>query len=345
MDASWVTPGGWESGCCHGRLGFRTYGLRPVPKYTACIHGIQGQGPFGTEPIRTTMRMRHGIIEIIAGSIAAVAAGYLLRRSLAGHNRSRFGRLESRRVRVDGLNIHARVSLDRAPHERSPVVLVHGLGMSSRYMIPIAQYLAPDFRVYAPDLPGFGISDKPPHILTVPELADALAGFMDEMGLCRAAFVGNSFGCEILIEFAARYPRRIERLVLQGPTPDPNARSALQQVALFFVTGLFERWSLGWIAISDYLRGGVFRYVGTFRAMIGYQIEPRLSEVQAPTLVVWGTRDFIVPRRFVERIAHLLPNGRLVVIPGAAHGMNYSHPRIFKETILPFLLCPVSRRP
>jgi len=209
-------------------------------------------------------------------------------------------------------------------------------------MVPLAQYLAPDFRVYAPDLPGFGMSDKPPDILTVPELADALAAFMDEMGLCRAAFVGNSFGCEILIEFAARYPRRIERLVLQGPTPDPNTRSALQQVALFFVTGLFERWSLGWIAISDYLRGGVFRYVRTFRTMISNQIEHKLSEVQAPTLVVWGTRDYIVPLGFVERIAQLLPNGRLVVIPGAAHGMNYSHPRMFRDAILPFLLCPLS---
>src|SRR5215211_7468705 len=281
------------------------------------------------------MRMKHGTFGLIAGSAAVMTAGCLLRRLLAGDNRSRFGRLGSRRVYVDGLNIHTRVSLDLVPHERSPVVLVHGLGMSSRYMIPIAQYLAPDFRVYAPDLPGFGISDKPPHILTVPELADALAGFMHEMVLCRAAFVGNSFGCEILIEFAVRHPRRIERLVLQGPTPDPNTRSALEQVALFFVTRLFERWSLGWIAISDYLRGCIFRYVGTFRAMIAYRTEPRLSEVQAPTLVVWGTRDFIVPRRFVERIAHLLPNGRLVVIPGAAHGMNYSHPAFSKDAITP----------
>ena len=108
------------------------------------------------------------------------------------------------------------------------------------------------------------------------------------------------------------------------------------------MTGLFERWSLGWIAISDYLRGGVFRYARTFHHMIANQIEPRLSEVQAPTLVVWGTRDYIVPRRFVERIAQLVPNGRLAVIPGAAHGMNYSHPRMFRDSILPFLLCPLS---
>ncbi len=129
--------------------------------------------------------------------------------------------------------------------------------MSSRYMIPLARHLAPEIRVYAPDLPGFGLSDNPARALTVPELADALSAFMDAVGLRRAAFVGNSLGCEILVEFARRYPERVERLVLQGPTPDPEVRSVLQQVILFLITGLFERWSLAWVALSDYLRSGV----------------------------------------------------------------------------------------
>lgn len=287
--------------------------------------------------------MQHGVKKLIVGSLAALATGCLLRRALADDDRARQGLLESWRIRVGGLNVHARVFLGPVPHERLPVVLVHGLGMSSRYMMPLAKHLAPDFRVYAPDLPGFGASDAPSRVLTAPELADALADFMDAVGLRQAIFVGNSFGCEILIEFAIRHPRRVERLVLQGPTPDPNARSTLEQIALFFVTGLFERWSLGWIALSDYLRSGVSRYVWTFRDMVANRIEPKLPGVQAPTLVVWGARDYIVPRQFVERVAQRLPNGRLVVIPGAAHGMNYSHPRLFRDAILPFLLSPPSR--
>lgn len=234
--------------------------------------------------------------------------------------------------------MHARVSVDPVPRGRVPVVLVHGLGMSSRYMMPLARCLAPDFPVYVPDLPGFGRSDKPREILTVVQLADALAAFMDAMGLGRAAFMGNSLGCEILVEFALRYPERVERLVLQGPTPDPKDRSALQKVVFLPVTGFFERWSLGWVALSDYLRSGIPRCIGTFRAMIANRIEHKLPSVEAPTLIVWGTRDYIVPRRSAERFAQLVPNGRLVVVPGAAHGMNYSHPRELRDAMLPFLL-------
>jgi pimeloyl-ACP methyl ester carboxylesterase len=58
------------------------------------------------------------------------------------------------------------------------VVLVHGIGVSSRYMTPIAIELAATCKVYAPDLPGFGLSAKPSRILDVPALADALAAWM-----------------------------------------------------------------------------------------------------------------------------------------------------------------------
>src|SRR5215211_1650901 len=85
------------------------------------------------------------------------------------------GQLHSRWVRVEGLPIHARVSVDPAPSDSLPVVLVHGIGVASRFMVPIAELLAPYHRVYAPDLPGFGKSEKPTHALSVVELTDALA--------------------------------------------------------------------------------------------------------------------------------------------------------------------------
>lgn len=218
------------------------------------------------------------------------------------------------------------------------MILVHGLGMSSRYMIPLAELLSPDFRVYAPDLPGFGLSSKLGHALTVPELAEALAAFVSAMNVPRAAFIGNSLGCEVLVEFALRYPERVERLVLQGPTPDPRDRSAVQKVVFFAVTSLFERWSLGWIALTDYLRCGIARYVATFRDMMEHRIEPKLPLVRAPTLIVWGTRDYIVPRKAVERYAELLPDGRLAIVPGASHGMNYSQPELLRDSAFGFLL-------
>ncbi|GEP07409.1 alpha/beta fold hydrolase [Methylobacterium oxalidis] len=232
----------------------------------------------------------------------------------------------------------ARVSVDPVPGDRLPVILVHGLGMSSRYMVPLARHLAPHVRVYALDLPGFGLSDKPRQALTVRELADALAAWMQAVGIERAALVGNSLGCEVLVELALAHPQLVDRLVFQGPTPDPEARSLVRQVVGFVAIAPFERWSLAWVALADYARGGIWRYVLTLRSMIGNRIGEKLPHVPQPTLVVWGTRDYIVPYSFVTMLAGLLPRGRLVVLPGAAHGINYSHPGEFTAVLLPFLL-------
>ena len=141
--------------------------------------------------------------------------------SLAG----RVGSLESRWIEVDGLRMHVRASTRPVPAARPPVVLVHGYGVAGRYMVPLAEHLAPDFHVHIPDLPGFGRSNKPAKVLAIPDLADALAAWMAEAGLGRAALVGNSLGCQILAEFALRHGERVACLVLQGPTADPAART------------------------------------------------------------------------------------------------------------------------
>jgi pimeloyl-ACP methyl ester carboxylesterase len=219
-----------------------------------------------------------------------------------------------------------------------PVVLVHGLGMSSRYMTPLARCLVQEVPILAPDLPGFGLSDDPPQTLTVPGMADALAAWMDAAGVGRAALVGNSLGCEVLVELALRRPDLVEQLVLQGPTPDRAHASALRQVMFFFLTGLFERPSIAWVALVDYLRAGVGRYIRTFRHMNTYDMAMALPHVAVPTLIVRGERDHLVPQAWVEHMASLMPDARLVVVPGAAHGMTYSHPKALRDAIRPFLL-------
>jgi len=71
--------------------------------------------------------------------------------------------------------MHARVSEGPTTEGSPTVVLVHGLVVSGRYMLPTLELLAPAFRVYSPDLPGFGKSEKPPRVLDVAGLSDALA--------------------------------------------------------------------------------------------------------------------------------------------------------------------------
>ena len=214
---------------------------------------------------------------------------------------------------VGGLQMHARVSACRAPEEAQAVVLVHGLVVSSRYMVPTLARLAPRHRVYAPDLPGFGRSEKPPRALDISGLARALDGWMEAMGLGSAVLVGNSMGCQVIAELAVRNPARVERAVLQGPTMEPGARTLPRQVARLALDSLREPPSLLLVELLDLLAAGPLRSLRTFRHAAEDRIEEKLPVLRAPTLVLHGGRDPIVPERWAREVAGLLPDGRLVM--------------------------------
>lgn len=232
--------------------------------------------------------------------------------------------------------LYARASRQRAANAAS-VMLVHGMVVSSRYMVPTAERLARICNVYAVDLPGYGKSAKPEKILSLSELADALAGWMRAAGLEKAHLVGNSFGCQIIAEFAVRHPAQVQRLVLQGPTVDPAARSPWRQFLRLAHNSWREPRSLGPISMRDYWDAGLPRAWATMKIALQDRIEDKLPHIRAPTLVVRGTRDPLVPRPWAERVARLLPRGTLAEIPGAPHTINYSAPDAFVELIAPFL--------
>lgn len=236
------------------------------------------------------------------------------------------GKLRSIHTPVDGLSMHARVSAEPVPDDAPVIVLVHGMVISSRYMVPTAELLAPDYHVYAPDLPGYGESDKPNHLLNLPELADALCRWMDAVGIDRATLLGNSLGCQKIVEFAVRHPDRIERAILQGPTIDRHARNFPEQFVRFLMDSPNERPTQTLLMSYDYWLAGLPRILHTIRITLEDSIERKLPDVQVPTLVVRGKLDPIVPQAWVEEVVRLLPKGQLAVIPGAAHTINYSAP-------------------
>jgi 2-hydroxy-6-oxonona-2,4-dienedioate hydrolase len=107
---------------------------------------------------------------------------------------------------VRDLTMLVRVSTNPQEVTTLPVVLLHGLGVSGRYMMPTAERLAVHYKVFVPDLPGFGRSDKPRHALGVPALADLLSAWLDGLGIGEAVFLGNSLGCQVIVDLAIRYP-------------------------------------------------------------------------------------------------------------------------------------------
>lgn len=237
---------------------------------------------------------------------------------------------------VEGLRVYARVA-EQTPGGAAPIVLVHGIGVSGRYMTPTAARLAPNHAVYVPDLLGSGRSEGPSRALTIVELADFLAAWMTTLGLDRAVLLGNSFGCQVIVEFALRHPARIERAVLAGPTGDPSQRSPLRLLLRLLWDSFQERPSEVLIAIRDYWRFGMRRGIATLRMMTRDRMVEKLSRMTTPTLVVRGGRDAIVTQPWAETVAALLPEGQLAVIPGAAHAVNYDVPAALAEAVERFL--------
>jgi len=242
-----------------------------------------------------------------------------------------------RRVWIDTAagRMHARVGGDGI--SGTPVVLVHGMIISGRYMVPTAEELAPLCSVYAIDLPGYGDSVKPREILGLPELADALAAWMDAMRFPSAHLVANSFGCQVLAEFALRHARRVDRLVFQGPTVDPKARTRGKQLVRLLRNTPSEASGLGWITVVDYAKAGIRRIRATMRMAIEDRIEDKLSGIAAPTLVVRGGNDPLVPQEWAEEVIRRLPRGELRVLPGLGHTINYTAPKEFVSAMRPFL--------
>src|SRR5215218_10524356 len=99
--------------------------------------------------------------------------------------------LSERWLIVNGLPMLYRAATETAPAGATPIVHIHGFGISGRYLVPTAERLAPHHPTYVPDLPGYGRSHKPERTLTIPQLAESLATFLDTVGIEKAILLGN----------------------------------------------------------------------------------------------------------------------------------------------------------
>ena len=212
-------------------------------------------------------------------------------------------------------------------------MLVHGYGVSGRYMLPLARSLAPSFSVFVPDLPGYGRSQRPRTPLGIADLAAALAGWLDAAGLQRPAFVANSMGCQIVTELAVRLPGRVGPMVLIGPTVDPQRRAARHQLLGGLRDAAREPRSLLALAARDDVVFGVGALLATARSALADRIEQRLPLVAQPTVVVRGEDDGFVGQSWAETAAALLPRGRLVVVPREPHAVHYTRPDLIARIV------------
>ena len=237
-------------------------------------------------------------------------------------------RLVSRWDEVREVLIHSRVG-GGGP----PVVLVHGYGVSGRYLLPLASVLAARCATYVPDLPGRGRGSRPAPAMGIRDLAEALGDWLDVVGLSSPAFVANSMGCQIVTELAVRRPHRVGPLVLTAPTIEPARRSARHQIFRALRDSTQEPAGLVTLAVRDTAHRGMAGLHATARSALADRMEERLPHVHQRTVVVHGDNDRFISRGWAEEVAGLLPHGSLLVVPDASHAVPFTHPTLVAGVI------------
>lgn len=244
-------------------------------------------------------------------------------------------------LQVAGLRMHVR---DTGPKTAPVVILLHGLGSSLHTWEPWAQKLSLHFRVIRFDLPGFGLTGADP----TGDYSDArgmavLAGLMDALSVSRASLIGNSMGGKLAWQFAAAYPERVDRLVLISPDGFASPGFAYGQRAEVpmlakLLPYTMPTWMLRMNLVPAYgdkslltdavvaryrdmmLAPGVRRALLQRTAQVRLEPpEPLLERIRAPTLLVWGERDALIPFSNAQDYLKAISNCRLVSFPELGH--------------------------
>lgn len=248
------------------------------------------------------------------------------------------------------------------------VVLLHGIGASVELWQCTLPALGERYRVLAVDLPGFGRSDKPEASYTLAYLAAFVRDFLDVLGVSRATLVGHSLGGGVALRFALDFPARLERLVLAAPAALGRGGSPVLRLMSLPGVGeflgrpsregtarLFKLATLDPDAVTDAridaayqlarLPGTQRGFLGALRALANFFGQRReifgpivagLKRIAAPTLVLWGRQDRVVPAAHAE-VARAIPGARIEVWNRCGHLPMIERPEQFNSLLLDFL--------
>jgi pimeloyl-ACP methyl ester carboxylesterase len=268
--------------------------------------------------------------------------------------------------------LHGRRVIYRITGSGPPVVLIHGMLNSSLHWQAVAERLAGNYTVIAPDLIGHGDSAAPRGDYSLGAHAASIRDLLAAIGVERATIVGHSLGGGVAMQFFYQFPQRVERLALVssgglGREVGPMLRTAaLPGMSKLLAATIHPRllgglWETGARMRRRGMGGGAYlqtvaralrplenrdareAFLQTLRAVIdtrGQRVSAtdRLYLLETmPTLIVWGERDHTIPLEHGRAAQRAIPNSRLRTLPRAAHFPNLEDPGGLAEALLEFI--------
>lgn len=259
------------------------------------------------------------------------------------------------RTRVNEIEIYYELS---GPTDAPVLVLSNGIMMTTASWayqnVVLNQYL----RVLLYDCRGMGQSDHPDQPYSMDVHADDLAGLLDVLDIPKAHIAGISYGAEISMLFAIKYPDKTQSLIvidgvseihslLRGQTYPWLLAAERKDPELLLRTSYHMNFSEDWIKANQaFIEGSVERYAQIdmkafarlMHAFCDLDITGKLSTINAPTLVIVGEEDLIKGREYAEIITGQVPGSEYAIVPGSGHALCLEKPALLNTLLLGFVM-------
>ena len=278
------------------------------------------------------------------------------------------------RIEIAGTSVNY-CDYGEARNDARPVVLVHGLAACWQcWLEQIPRLAAEGRRVIALDLPGFGESEMPRDDISIEGYGRVVESLCDALDLGQVVVIGHSMGGFAAAEFAIQYPQRVERLVLQAAagisTSDVQREPLLAGGRVIAAIGtrgaarsrlVATRPRMRWLALQSVARhpgrlpadlvweliehSGTPGFLPGLEAILSFDFRDRLSQIQCPTLIVWGSDDMLVPSRDADEYERVIEQSRKIVFDDTGHSPMMERPQTFNDCVVEWLAAEVDERP
>lgn len=235
------------------------------------------------------------------------------------------------------------------------LVLIHGLGASAERWEYVVPFFNKHFRVIAPDLIGFGYSDKPSVDYTTDFFSDFLKKFMDKLEISNPIIIGSSLGGQITAEYVAKN-NSVKKLILVSPSglmknstpaldayimaalyPNPDTAKNAFEMMCGAPKEIDQKIIEGFVARMQ-LPNAKMAFMSTLLGLRNSKIiTEKLSSITIPTMLIWGELDPVIPIKHADAMISALKDCKFFSMTGCGHTPYVDNPQDFVKIVMKFL--------
>ncbi len=258
------------------------------------------------------------------------------------------------KIKANGIELYYEL---HGPADADVLVLSNGILMSTASWVYQVPAFSKQYRVLLYDCRGQWQSDHPRESYSMELHADDLAALLDALGIARAHLAGISYGAELSLMFALKYPDRARSLIVSSTVSqvEPMLRSIVQMwieaatrrdAEMFYRVTYPFNFAEAWIVANpQLLEQARTRYttldfdavVNLCEAFLKFNITSELHRIKTPILLMVGEQDTLKPRHYADIVAREMPHAEYVIVPGSGHAVCWEKWQVFNNLVLGWL--------